>query len=256
MPMPIRGSWMRWGAWAILGVCRDRVLHLCRLSRPKPSPTGGRAVPRSRVVWHGPQLRWCRASIRPLGWVQVSDDALPDPGRLGAEDPRLDRPPGPVGVGATCGHHAVRHAGRETRRAVPRRAAEDGPPGRALPERPVPVRGRLLRGLLGRRPRRLDRARRPALLRRGHRHRHRRPDRPLRLPRAEVRRAEGVLRHHHPRQGHLQEAFVKGLLGADAFTDTAALRKLIGGVLTPETMADIADAHRAGRRLYVGTTEE
>jgi len=53
-----------------------------------------------------------------------------------------------------------------------------------------------------------------------------------------------------------KKAFVKGLFGADAFTDTAALRKLIGGVLTPETMADIADAHRAGRRLYVGTTEE
>jgi hypothetical protein len=46
------------------------------------------------------------------------------------------------------------------------------------------------------------------------------------------------------------------VLGGEAFTDTTPLRKQIAGVLTPEALADIADAHRAGRRLIIGTTEE
>lgn len=50
---------------------------------------------------------------------------------------------------------------------------------------------------------------------------------------------------------------VKGLLGrADAFTDTAPLRRQIASVISPELIADLAEAHRAGRRLIVGTTEE
>ncbi len=48
---------------------------------------------------------------------------------------------------------------------------------------------------------------------------------------------------------------VRGVLGAESFADSAPLRRLISSVLTPELVADIAAAHNAGRRLYVGTTE-
>jgi hypothetical protein len=47
---------------------------------------------------------------------------------------------------------------------------------------------------------------------------------------------------------------VRGLLGA-AFADNTPLGRQIDKVLTPEVIAEIADAHRQGRRLYVGTTE-
>lgn len=48
---------------------------------------------------------------------------------------------------------------------------------------------------------------------------------------------------------------IRGILGAEAFADTAPLRKKISEVINPEMMADIAAAHQAGRRLFVGTTE-
>lgn len=53
-----------------------------------------------------------------------------------------------------------------------------------------------------------------------------------------------------------KKRLVRGLLGAEAFTDTTPLRRQIEGFVTPELVADLAAAHRAGRRLVVGTTEE
>jgi hypothetical protein len=53
-----------------------------------------------------------------------------------------------------------------------------------------------------------------------------------------------------------KKRLVRGLLGGEAFTDTAPLRRQIADFLCPEALADIATAHRAGRRLVVGTTEE
>jgi hypothetical protein len=50
--------------------------------------------------------------------------------------------------------------------------------------------------------------------------------------------------------------YVRGLLGGEALTDTAPLRRQIDGFLSAEAIADIAAAHQAGRRLIVGTTEE
>ena len=41
----------------------------------------------------------------------------------------------------------------------------------------------------------------------------------------------------------------------ESFADPAPLRKQIEDLLTPEAMQELADAHRAGRRLYIGTTE-
>jgi hypothetical protein len=52
-----------------------------------------------------------------------------------------------------------------------------------------------------------------------------------------------------------KKRYVRGLLGGEAFTDTAPLRRQISDLVTPERMAEVADAHRAGRRLYIGTTE-
>jgi hypothetical protein len=48
---------------------------------------------------------------------------------------------------------------------------------------------------------------------------------------------------------------VRGLLG-ESLADNAPLGRQIDKVLTPEIIAEVADAHRQGRRLYVGTTEE
>ena len=53
-----------------------------------------------------------------------------------------------------------------------------------------------------------------------------------------------------------KKRFVRGVFGAEAFADTAPLRKLIGSVITPELMEDLTAAHLSGRRLLVGTTEE
>lgn len=50
--------------------------------------------------------------------------------------------------------------------------------------------------------------------------------------------------------------YVRGVLGGEAFTDTAPLRCRVARVLTPEVVGEIAAAHRAGRRLVVGSTEE
>ncbi len=48
---------------------------------------------------------------------------------------------------------------------------------------------------------------------------------------------------------------LRALFG-EAFADTAPLAAQLDAFFTPEAMAEIADAHRRGRRLYVGTTEE
>ena len=48
---------------------------------------------------------------------------------------------------------------------------------------------------------------------------------------------------------------VRALFG-EAFADTAPMAARIDAFLTPSVLADMADAHRRGRRLYVGTTEE
>lgn len=50
--------------------------------------------------------------------------------------------------------------------------------------------------------------------------------------------------------------YVRGLLGGESFTDTGPLRRLVGDLMTPQLLAEVAAAHRAGRRLVVGTTEE
>ena len=42
----------------------------------------------------------------------------------------------------------------------------------------------------------------------------------------------------------------------ESFADTAPLKLLIEAFLTPELIAEIAQAHLTGRRLYIGTTEE
>jgi hypothetical protein len=48
---------------------------------------------------------------------------------------------------------------------------------------------------------------------------------------------------------------VRGLLGA-ALADNAPLARLLDRAVTPETLAEVAEAHRQGRRLYIGTTEQ
>ena len=47
---------------------------------------------------------------------------------------------------------------------------------------------------------------------------------------------------------------VRGLFTA-ALADNAPLAELVDGVLTPEVVQQIAEEHRKGRRLYIGTTE-
>ena len=44
-------------------------------------------------------------------------------------------------------------------------------------------------------------------------------------------------------------------LVSDSLADNAPLAKQIGRVLTPATLARLADEHKKGRRLYVGTTD-
>ena len=48
---------------------------------------------------------------------------------------------------------------------------------------------------------------------------------------------------------------LRALFG-EAFADTAPMAAQLDAFFTPEVMTEIADAHRRGRRLYVGTTEE
>lgn len=47
---------------------------------------------------------------------------------------------------------------------------------------------------------------------------------------------------------------VRGLFST-ALADNAPLAELVDGVLTPEVIQQVAQEHRAGRRLYIGTTE-
>ncbi len=49
-----------------------------------------------------------------------------------------------------------------------------------------------------------------------------------------------------------KRSWLKGLF-SDAFVDTAPLRQLIADHVTEETLAQVARAHAAGRRLFVGT---
>jgi len=54
---------------------------------------------------------------------------------------------------------------------------------------------------------------------------------------------------------HLYKGKVLWGLMSDALMDTAPLAGEIDRFLTVEAMQDLAEAHRAGRRLYIGTTE-
>ncbi len=47
---------------------------------------------------------------------------------------------------------------------------------------------------------------------------------------------------------------ILSLLESDALTDTAPLAKLLEQIVDDKLLAAIADAHRKGRRLYIGTT--
>jgi hypothetical protein len=49
---------------------------------------------------------------------------------------------------------------------------------------------------------------------------------------------------------------VRALLGGEAFADTSPMAARLDAFFTPEVVREIADAHRRGRRLYVGTTEQ
>ncbi|HVJ81249.1 MAG TPA: patatin-like phospholipase family protein [Planctomycetia bacterium] len=49
--------------------------------------------------------------------------------------------------------------------------------------------------------------------------------------------------------------YLRGLMGGESFLNTAPLRTRIASFMTCERMAEIAEAHRAGRRLIIGTTE-
>lgn len=50
--------------------------------------------------------------------------------------------------------------------------------------------------------------------------------------------------------------YVRGILGGEAFSDTTPLRRQIEEIMSPQTLAEIAEAHRSGRRLIIGTTEQ
>src|SRR5437016_2700155 len=47
---------------------------------------------------------------------------------------------------------------------------------------------------------------------------------------------------------------LQGLLG-ESFTDTTPLAEQLDEAMTEEAIQEAAEAHRAGRRLYIGTTE-
>ena len=49
--------------------------------------------------------------------------------------------------------------------------------------------------------------------------------------------------------------WLPALVYADSLADSAPLRKRIANEITPAILKRIAEAHRAGRRLYVGTTD-
>jgi hypothetical protein len=52
-----------------------------------------------------------------------------------------------------------------------------------------------------------------------------------------------------------QRSFLSLLAGADSLADTAPLAGLLQQVVDEKLLADIAAAHRSGRRLYIGTTD-
>lgn len=49
--------------------------------------------------------------------------------------------------------------------------------------------------------------------------------------------------------------WLPALIYADSLADSAPLRKRIANEITPQVLKQIAEAHRDGRRLYVGTTD-
>ncbi len=49
--------------------------------------------------------------------------------------------------------------------------------------------------------------------------------------------------------------WLPALVYADSLADSAPLRNRIAGEITPQILQQIAEAHRDGRRLYVGTTD-
>ncbi len=49
--------------------------------------------------------------------------------------------------------------------------------------------------------------------------------------------------------------WLPALLWADSLADSTPLKKRIAAEITPEILSQVADAHRDGRRLYVGTTD-
>lgn len=52
----------------------------------------------------------------------------------------------------------------------------------------------------------------------------------------------------------IEETIFSGLVSGDALADTSKLEAIIAGKLTPELLAKIAEEHRKGRMLLVGTT--
>ena len=117
-------------------------------------------------------------------------------------------------------------------------------------KRPRPIRGRNERGLHRRRTQGLDGLRHTATIRRGNGHQHRCIDSPLRLFGARVRRELERL-YTSMRQ---ENVFRPRLLWLDSVVSSEPLEQQIAASTTPEILQKIADAHRQGRRLYVGTT--
>ena len=115
-----------------------------------------------------------------------------------------------------------------------------------------PLQRRRRRRLWRRPAQRADRGRQAARLRGGHRRQHRRADRAIRFRRNAIRRgiAQGVTPKSLP-----PTYFEAGSSTGESFVNSWPLRDFIDKQITPELMADIAAAHRRGRRLFVVTTD-
>ena len=118
----------------------------------------------------------------------------------------------------------------------------------------MPLRRRLLRGVLRRRPRRLVLDLHPAAVRRGNGDQHR----ALIAPFAFL----------GPRDDPLVEKFYTSVenrdlfrvrplraLRSEAVADNSRLEQLVTDLLSPRVVGEVAAEHARGRRLYVGTTE-
>ena len=186
---------------------------------------------------------------------------------------------------ARAGRAARRHRARACRSAFPMRASsptaipalmiQEGM--RALEREIATLRaegknsdadqsaaGLLPRGLGRRRQRRvrrrpaerLERDRHAAGVQDGDRCQHRRPDRALRLPRAELRRglARG-LHDHDPRRASSGRAASRAALFDDAMADTSPLADVIAKYADEKMFAAIAREYGEGRLLLIGTTD-